>query len=280
MLYEFKEMNVLITGSNGYIGKSILNSKIQGVTFFQGNRQTIDLFNIESIKAFIERYKIDCIVHCAIEGGSRLKTDDANTFYNNLLIFENLYSCKNLLHKLINFASGAEFDRLTDICSRAEEDIFQRVPKDYYGLSKNIIAKKCLSINNFYNLRIFGCFDENELETRFVKSCILKSKKNEPIIIHQDKIMDFFYLQDLISVTAYFLSCESCYQDINLSYEHKYKLSEIANIIICESKSKSKILINDGNSFNYSGDFIKLKSLNLNLSGFKSGLQKTINNLI
>lgn len=273
-------MNVLVTGSNGYIGKTILNSKIEGITFFHGNRQTIDLFNKESIKIFIKQHKIDSIIHCAIEGGSRLKTDDANIFYNNLLIFENLYSCRLLLHKLINFASGAEFDRETNIWLRPEEDIFQKVPKDYYGLSKNIIAKKCLSINNFYNLRIFGCFDENELETRFIKSCILKSKKDEQIVIHQDKVMDFFYLKDLISVISYFLLSEPCYQDINLSYEYKNKLSEIANIIICESKSKSKILINDGNSFNYSGDFIKLKSLNLNLSGFKSGLQKTINNLI
>lgn len=272
-------MNVLVTGSNGYIGKTILNSKIEGITFFHGNRQTIDLFNKESIKIFIKQHKIDSIIHCAIEGGSRLKTDDANIFYNNLLIFENLYSCRLLLHKLINFASGAEFDRETNIWLRPEEDIFQKVPKDYYGLSKNIIAKKCLSINNFYNLRIFGCFDENELETRFIKSCILKSKKDEQIVIHQDKVMDFFYLKDLISVISYFLLSEPCYQDINLSYEYKNKLSEIAEIIICENKSKSQILIYDKNSSHYNGDFIKLKNLNLNLMGFKNGIQKTINNL-
>jgi dTDP-4-dehydrorhamnose reductase len=47
-------MNVLITGSNGYIGKSILNSKIEGVNFFHGNRQTINLFDKESIKSFIK----------------------------------------------------------------------------------------------------------------------------------------------------------------------------------------------------------------------------------
>ena len=134
-------MNILVTGSNGYIGKSIFNSKIENVKFFHGNRQAINLFDKELIKSFIKENKIDSIIHCAIEGGSRLKTDDANTFFKNILIFENLYHCKDLLHKVINLASGAEFDRQTDINLADEEIIFDRIPKDYYGLSKNIIAK-------------------------------------------------------------------------------------------------------------------------------------------
>ena len=196
-------MNILVTGSNGYIGKSIINSNIKDVVFFHGNRQTINLFDKESIKSFIKQNKIDSIIHCATQGVSRLRTEDANSFYNNILIFENLYYCKNLLHKVINLASGAEFDRETDINLVNEEYIFERIPKDYYGLSKNIIAKKTLTTNNFFNLRLFGCFDENELDSRFIKTCILKSKRNETITIHEDKIMDFFYIQDLISIIRY-----------------------------------------------------------------------------
>ena len=129
-------MNILVTGSNGYIGKSIIRSDIKNAIFFHGNRQTINLLDKEAIKNFIKENKIDTIVHCAIEGGSRLKTDDANTFFNNILIFENLYHCKDLLHKVINLASAAEFDRQTDINLVDEEIIFDRIPKDYYGLSK------------------------------------------------------------------------------------------------------------------------------------------------
>ena len=62
MLYESKEMNVLITGSNGYIGKSIFNSKVENVKFFHGNRQTINLFDKESIKSFIKENKIDYLI--------------------------------------------------------------------------------------------------------------------------------------------------------------------------------------------------------------------------
>jgi GDP-L-fucose synthase len=269
-------MNILVTGSNGYIGKSIINSNIKDVVFFHGNRQTINLFDKESIKSFIKQNKIDSIIHCAIEGGSRLKKDDANTFYNNILAFENLYSFKDLLHKVINFASGAEFDRQNDINLVKEERIVECVPKDYYGLSKNIIAKKVLTATNFYNLRVFGCFDENELETRFIKSCILKSKKNETIIIHQDKRMDFFYLKDLISVVQYTLLFNTSYKDINLSYQTKHKLSEIAEKIKKYNNSKSEIVIEEKNGLNYNGDFSKLITLPIALDGFEIGIEKTI----
>ena len=272
-------MNVLITGSNGYIGKSIFNSKIENVKFFHGNRQTINLFDKESIKSFIKENKIDSIIHCAIEGSSRFKKDDANTFYNNILIFENLYHCRNLLHKAINLASGAEFDRETDIDFINEEDIFERIPKDYYGLSKNIIAKKALTANNFYNLRLFGCFDENELDSRFIKSCILKSRINENITIHEDKIMDFFYIGDLISIVKYFLLVNPVYKDINLSYKNKYKLSEIAKKIINETNSKNNIIIQKENSLNYNGNFDKLLSLPITFEGIDRGIKKTIINI-
>jgi len=272
-------MNILVTGSNGYIGKSILNCKIKDAIFFHGNRETINLFDKESIKSFIKQNKIDTIIHCAIEGGSRLKTDDANSFFNNILIFENLYYCKDLLHKVINLASGAEFDRQTNINLANEEIIFDRIPKDYYGLSKNIIAKKALTANNFFNLRVFGCFDENELDSRFIKTCILKSKRNETITIHEDKIMDFFYIQDLISIIKYFLLVNSVYQDINLSYKNKYKLSEIAKKIINETSSKSHIIIQKENGLNYNGNFDKLASLPIRLENFESSLQKTIINI-
>ena len=271
-------MNVLITGSNGYIGKSIINFNIEGIKIFHGNRQTINLFDKEAIKFFIKKNKIDSVIHCAIEGGSRLKKDDSNTFYNNILVFENLYSCKDLLYKFINFASGAEFDRQTNINLKNEENIFECVPKDYYGLSKNIIAKKVLTTDNFYNLRIFGCFDENESENRCIKTCILKSKKNEQIIIHEDKIMDFFYVQDLISVVKYILLNNSAHQDINLCYKNKYKLSEIAKKIILKNNSNSDILIQKENALNYNGNFDKILSLPISLKGFENSLAETIIN--
>jgi nucleoside-diphosphate-sugar epimerase len=273
-------MNVLVTGSKGYIGQSIINSKNKRINYFEGSRQTIDLFNKENIKDFIKKNKIDSIIHCAIEGGSRLKKDDSSVFYNNILIFENLYYCRKLINKFINLASGAEFDRETDINLKKEEEIFNCVPKDYYGLSKNIISQKVISVKKFYNLRIFGCFDENELNTRFIKSSIIKSKLNQNIIINEDKKMDFFYLKDLINVIEHALFFDLSDQDINLSYPVKYKLSEIAQKIIDKNNSKSEIIILNQNCLNYNGDSKKLFNTPIYFNGLETGIQNTINKII
>ena len=269
-------MNVLVTGSNGYIGNSIVESSIKDINIFKGNRDTIDLFDKHKVADYIKKNKIDCIIHCAIQGGNRMKQDDASVFYNNLLIFENLFFCRDLVNKIINIASGAEFDRSFDINLKQEEDIYKAVPKDFYGLSKNLIAKKSLTVDNFYNLRLFGCFDENEIKTRFIKTCILKSENNETININEDKVMDFFYLKDLITVIEYYLKNSSSYQDINLSYKEKFKLSQIAKKIIKSKNSKSEIDIQKTEGLNDNGEFKKLISIPIKLIGLEDGINKTI----
>ena len=91
--------------------------------------------------------------------------------------------------------------------------------------------------------------------------------------------MDFFYIQDLISIVKYFLLVNPVYQDINLSYKNKYKLSQIAKKITNETNSKSDIIIQKEHGLNYNGNFDKLLSLPVRLKGFESGLQKTIINI-
>ena len=243
------------------------------------NRQNVNLLDEKDIFSKLEDKKPDIIIHTAIEGGRRNSNDNEGIVYKNLLMFENLLYFKNSVKFILNIASGAEFDRSKDINLKTEDEIFHCVPKDYYGLSKNIISQKCLIYKNFYNLRIFGCFDENELDTRFIKNCILKSIKNENIVIHGDKKMDFFYLKDLIKVIEYILLYNCADFDINMSYEQKTKLSEIATNIVNLNKSKSKIVIENLNDLNYNGDFKKLMSLPIMLEGIENGIKKTIINI-
>jgi hypothetical protein len=117
------------------------------------------------------------------------------------------------------------------------------------------------------------------LNSRFIKSSIIKSKKNEPIIIQEDKVMDFFYLKDLIPILEYGLFYDFPHKDINLSYKNKYKLSEIAEKIVNQNNSKSEIIIQNKNGLNYNGDFNKLLKLPIQFQGFETGIKKTIINV-
>jgi len=275
-------MNVLVTGSEGHIGKSIASLQIEGVKFFNGCRKTINLFDKFILKEYILNNKIDVIIHCAIEGGKRGLKDNSDNFYNNLLMAENILNSVSFVDKIINIASGAEFDRQIDIANCNEEEIFNRCPLDYYGLSKNIIAKRFASKNsNTYNIRAFGCFDENEINSRFIKSCIINNLTNNDILIHQDKVMDFIYIEDFLKIIKFYLLNENIkHKDINACYQQKLKLSEIASFINNISNNQVSIKIeNLTKGLSYTGNFTKLKSLNINLTGLTTGIIKTYNTI-
>jgi GDP-L-fucose synthase len=277
-------MNILVTGANGFIGSNIIKLLSNDINFkfFNGNRNSIDLYSTESIERYLDKHQIDTVIHCAIEGGSRLKQDTYEMFYRNILMYENLIKFNDRYKTFINFGSGAEFDRRYDISNVNEYDMFNTIPIDFYGLSKNIISKLSLNNRGSVNLRIFGCFYHNELNTRFIKNNINNYLNRQPIVIHQDRYMDFFYIEDLSNVVEYFLKNPvSSYKDINMSYLKKYKLSDIANIINELSSYKVDIKMeNLSNGLNYTGNGSLLNSLGLKFKGIELGIVECYNRFI
>ena len=169
-------MKILITGVNGYIGKSLYNSLKDKHNVVGVNRNDFDLTKSREVNNFFDQGCYDTIIHCAIKGGSRLKQDHWDIMDDNLKMYYNLLANKSCFSKFIHFGSGAE--------------LYNK--EEPYGYSKNTIRKSILEKNHFYNLKIFAIFDENELDTRFIKANIIRYINKEPIQIHQDKYMSFF----------------------------------------------------------------------------------------
>jgi len=277
-------MNILITGANGFIGSNIAEYLINNTKYniFKGTRNTIDLLCQNSIENYIKYNKIDIIIHCAIEGGNRTKTDTSDVFYKNLLMYENLIKFRSKYLQLINIASGAEFDRLLPIDNVLEKEIFNRIPIDYYGLSKNIISKQMYNTNMGVNLRLFGCFDHTELDSRFIKANVLNYIHKRPLIIHENKYIDYIYLPDLLNTIQYYLSTSILVADINLTYLKKYTLVDIANIINKLSNYKCKIDIKTDITklgLPYTGNGYKWNNLNIPKKDIEYGIQNCYNKL-
>lgn len=250
------KLKILITGGNGYIAKSLyshLKDKHQITTI---TRQNFNLTNYDAVcEWFHERY-FDVVIHTAIVGGSRLKAEDQTVLNENLIMYNNLLANKHYFNKFISFGSGAE--------------TFQ--PDTPYGISKNQIANSIRNTENFYNLRIFGVFDENELATRFIRSNLQRYIRRESMIIHTDKIMDFFYMKDLISLVDYYITNDGT-KEINCSYEYKYTLSNIANIINQSSTYTVPIVIeNKGKLDFYCGEYSELP---IKTVGMVTGIKNT-----
>jgi dTDP-4-dehydrorhamnose reductase len=252
-------MKILITGGNGYVAKSLCKGlNHYNITII--TRNNFDLTDkIATDKWFKGKY-FDVIIHTSVKGGSRLIPDNSETFYQNLQMFYNLYYNKHCFSKFLHFGSGAELNN----------------PSDPYGLSKKIINELIKHEPGFYNIRIFGIFDENELNTRFIKTSINKYINKEPINIHQDKLMDFFYMGDLIKLVKHYIAETHLPKVTECRYSKQYNLSDIAHIINNLSDHKVSIkILNSQKGKPYIGTTYK----ELSYTGLELGIQQTFNKL-
>jgi dTDP-4-dehydrorhamnose reductase len=254
-------MKILITGSDGYIGRSLYVALSKEYEVIGVNRHTFDLSNpFETLKYFSNQF-FDVVIHCAIIGGSRLKPDSWKVLDHNISMYYNLLNCKNRFGKLINFGSGAEISE----------------PDSPYGLSKRVIRNSISEIENFYNLRIYSVFDENELPTRFIKNSIFNYMNERSITIFKDIRMDFFYMPDLVKLVKLYITHNNIPNEIDCCYEYHPKLSEISNTINELSSYRVSVNINEHDTNDeYCGKF---NGLGLEFIGLKNGILEVFNKM-
>jgi len=210
-------MKILITGANGVIGK-FLSNKLKDHDVYIPRRSCVDFTNRDHVDTLFNSHdKFDLVLHCAVKGGNRLYHDSWDVLNDNLKMYYNILHHKNNYTKFITFGSGAEI----------------YMPDSPYGLSKKAISKSILDQFNFYNIRIFGLFGEGELDTRFIKANLDRYYQHKPIEIYQNKMMDFFYIEDLWKVVQYYITTELPPKETDCCYkESKYiDLLDISNII-------------------------------------------------
>ena len=250
-------MNVLITGGNGYIAKSLSKNLDNSLSI---TRKDFDLTDRHATDKWFDGKYFDVVIHTAVKGGSRLLVDGGNIFYENIQMFYNLLNNKHCFGKLINFGSGAELG----------------IPNNPYGLSKNIISRIIDNESRFYNLRIYGVFDENELDTRFIKNNIKNYINKKPIQINQNKLMDFFYMEDLKKLVKHYIKETHLPKHIDCSYSYHYSLDGIANIINNLSNHKVEIKIETPGHSRYTGEYTPII---IDYIGLEQGIKETYNKI-
>ena len=270
-------MKILITGGNGNIAKMIKRNLSSSYEITNLSRNDLNVLNLKEIEYYLNKNSYDVLVHTAILGGRRTKEENGDVTHNNLLMLENLLKFADRFKMILNFDSAAIYDRSTDILNRKEDDLFT-IPTDYYGFSKYMIYQRSIQYSNVINFRIFNIFHTQEEEERFIKSCFLAKKNNTKVTIFEDKYFDFVYEDDFIKIIDYYFHNaehpEKLVKTLNICYPEKYKLSEIAQMILENQKEEQIEVLKDVSQNNYSGNGEKIKTLNILLDGLQTSLKK------
>ena len=247
---------ILITGKSGYIAKELykyLKDKYKITTI---GREDFSLEDPEATDEFFSNKLYDVVIHTAIIGGNRLYKDSIKCFNSNVNIFLNIIKNKNKFKRLINFGSGAQFS----------------LNPKFYGLSKKMINEIIQYVDDVYDLRIYGVFNENELDSRFIKSAIKRNLKKQNISIFENKFMDYIYMEDLCALVDYYIEADKPQKEIDCCYENKVTLFNIAKLINKISDFKSDINIESHTYYDYIGSKNKLP---IKTIGLVEGIRKT-----
>ena len=266
-------MKIAVLGSKGFVGRNLADRfKYTGHEVFELNRATIDLLDSKAVRHWLENNRPDVVVNAAaIMGHPDLLKDT----YNNLGIFMNFYDNAHNFGRMINLASGAEYDREQSLEKISESRIYDRLPADSYGFGQNIKSRLSSQRDNYYTLRIFNCFGPGEPKTRLIPRFLASDAEFK---LSNDRYFDYFGIDDLYTVVKHFSTATYRYtplRDVNCVYLDKVRISEFLSMF-CKTRgiSNDSWSIESTSELHYTGSGDKLANLGIDLLGLEKCLER------
>ena len=249
-------MNVLLTGAgkHSFIGRNLKELLQPRFNLFAVSHQELDCGKYQELKEFIINNKIDIIIHSA--NYSVLSNDSQNEYLENMRMYLNIIDMRKLVKKIIYFGSGAEYDKSLDISMVKESDFGRSIPQNQYGLAKYTMNTITTSLDNVYNLRLFGIYGKYENPyLKFISNLCCKAIYDQPLTIRKDCNFDYMYIDDLADIVEWFINNEPKFHDYNIACGSPTSLVEIANKVKKVSgKDLSIELLNQEKNLDYTAD--------------------------
>ncbi len=251
---------IAIFGAGGFVGRSLTaylgnKHKVLPIT-----RKNFSLLDDKAVENFIKTENPDVIINCANEGGARKGgySEATDIVANNLRMFFNIERCLTPEMKLINFGSGAQYNKQRDLINVSEDTIGEVMPQDAYGLSKMVMSKFISGHpeKKIYNPIIFGLFGPFEDYTfKFISNACMKNILGMPIVINQNVRFDYLYIDDFMTIIDRIIDTDDFKnREFNITTTESITLTEIVDIINEIGKNKSEVTVrNPGLNFQYTG---------------------------
>ena len=241
-------MKILITGTNGFIGRNLKEYFQDKDDVSAPKRQELDLLDSEAVYAYLEKGRFDAVIHCAVTITSVEQT---------LKMYFNVERGLRFIGKMICVGSAAEYDMRHYVPMMKEDRFGMHIPTDVYGFAKYVIAKDIESNpRNIFNLRVFGIYGKYEdTRRRFITNNICKALCGFNLSINKNMYFDYLYIDDFTQIVDRFLRKEPQEKSYNICTGQKVDLLTLAQTVqAVDGNNLSVIVKEEGFKPEYSGD--------------------------
>lgn len=268
-------MKIFVTGSAGFVGtKLVEHFKASGHDVVHPVRQELDLADHVAVGKFFDEQNIDVVVHCAVAGRTNMTGQDINISGENVIMIRNLYSNRDKFKRLVNVASGYEFDHLRPNNLVSESEIETVLPQASYGMGKNIVSRIVRGTDNWVNLRLFGMFHEDEAPIRFFKKLLTSTGT---FTIDEDRKFDFVYLNDVLPMFNLAIDGNLRHKDINLVYPEKFWMSDLVKHFCQVNGIEKEVVVKAQGVNHYTGAYNRWQDYDYPKLGIKEALKRYSN---
>ena len=249
-------MKILLTGSTGLVGQSILDTAdSSSFEFLTPSRQELNLFDISACDSYLRAYQPDLVIHCAgLVGGiqANINSQDLFLFENTIMGFNLIKSSlENGITRFLNLASSCIYPKNFDRAI-SESDLlsgYLEPTNEGYALAKISCLKLCEHITNKYDNLHYKTFIPCNLYGKFDKyyptvSHLVPSIINKVIFAKREGIKEieiwgdgtarreFMYAGDLAKIIFTALAMlHDLPNYINIGIGRDYSINEYYHII-------------------------------------------------
>jgi len=269
-------MNILVTGSAGFIGYNLANyllkkkHRVYGIDNFDTYYSTqikkrrikilkknnnfffdkVDITNKKKIKLFFKDKKIDVIIHLAAQAGVRYSFENPEKYIDvNIFGFLNLINEANQkkIKKILYASSSSVYGESTNFPLKETEPLN---PKNIYGISKKLneeIAEMYQKIYKmkFIGLRFFTVYGEWGRPDMFMLK-LFKAHMNNNIFYlnnYGNHLRDFTYVGDIVKIVYKLISIKlSKHEVFNLCSNKPVNIYDIVKKFKKDRKVKVKLV--------------------------------------
>ena len=250
-------MKILLTGGSGFIGRNLLESPLaREYEILAPSHAELDMLDSAAVAAYLDKNKVDYIVHSAYKPGHRNAKDLTGLFYANTRMFFNLTAGTGRFKKMLVMGSGGIYDVLHYQPKMREAYYGTHIPADQHGFTRYVCGKFIENSGNITDLRIFGIFGKYEDYTiRFISNMVCKALFDLPLTIKQNRRFDYIWAGDLPGIVRHFLKHDAPHRAYNVTPDKAVALVDIAKEVLSISGKDLPIIVAEpGLGAEYSGD--------------------------